>query len=212
VDEVKVAVIAPILGRDLSLVSDVDPRVRGLRRQLRGPRPPGGPRWSGVDSMEIINLDRMIGATGADVWLARSKVEVAARLMALVATAELSTIAMHDLSLCEPAGLAAALDYDIIISCVDRPWARGILNPLAFADLVPVLDGGIGIDTFDDGQMRNAVWRSHLLVPGELAAAQYRPVCGRSFGVVVNRLRGAASERPAPRPGMRRAAFRSAET
>jgi hypothetical protein len=119
------------------------------------------------DSMEIINLDRMIGATGADVRLARSKVEVAARLMALAATAELPTIAMHDLSVCEPAGLAAALDYDIIISCVDRPWARGVLNTLAFADLVPVLDGGIGIDTFDDGQMRNAVWRSHLLVPGE---------------------------------------------
>ena len=74
---------------------------------------------------------------------------------------------MHDLSVCEPTGLAAALDYDIIISCVDRPWARGVLNTLAFADLVPVLDGGIGIDTFDDGQMRNAVWRSHLLVPGE---------------------------------------------
>lgn len=119
------------------------------------------------DSMEIINLDRMIGATGTDVRLARSKVEVAARLMALAATAELPTIAMHDLSVCEPAGLAAALDYDIIISCVDRPWARGVLNTLAFADLVPVLDGGIGIDTFDDGQMRNAVWRSHLLVPGE---------------------------------------------
>jgi hypothetical protein len=29
-DQVNVAVIAPILGRDLSFVSEVDPRVRGL--------------------------------------------------------------------------------------------------------------------------------------------------------------------------------------
>ena len=119
------------------------------------------------DSLEIINLDRMIGATAADVRLARSKVEVAARLMRLAATAKTPAITAHDLSVCEPAGLAAALDYDIIISCVDRPWARGVLNSLAFADLVPVLDGGIGIDTFDDGEMRNAVCRSHLLAPGQ---------------------------------------------
>lgn len=118
------------------------------------------------DGVEIVNLDRMIGATTADVRLARSKVEVAARLMARAATAEHAEIAVHDLSICEPAGLAAALDYDIVISCVDRPWARGVLNTLAFADLVPMLDGGIAIDTFDDGEMRNAVWRSHSLVPG----------------------------------------------
>ena len=31
---------------------------------------------------------------------------------------------------------------------------------------MPVLDGGIGIDTFDDGAMRNAVWRTHLVTPG----------------------------------------------
>jgi hypothetical protein len=73
----------------------------------------------------------------------------------------------HDVSICEPAGLAAALDYDIIISCVDRPWAHGVINTLAYADLVPVIDGGIGIDTFDDGEMRNAVWRTHALLPGQ---------------------------------------------
>ena len=39
------------------------------------------------DTMEIINRDRMIGATAADVRLARSKAEVAGRLMRLAATA-----------------------------------------------------------------------------------------------------------------------------
>jgi hypothetical protein len=119
------------------------------------------------DTLEIVNLDRMIGATLADVRLARGKAEVAARLMRLAATAASPCIRPHDLSVCEPDGLAAALDYDIIISCVDRPWARGVLNSLAYADLVPVLDGGIGIDTFDDGGMRNAVWRTHMVTPGQ---------------------------------------------
>jgi Dinucleotide-utilizing enzymes involved in molybdopterin and thiamine biosynthesis family 2 len=118
------------------------------------------------DGVEIINLDRMVGATTADVRLARSKVEVARRLMTRAATATNAQIVDLDATICEPGGLAAALDYDIIISCVDRPWARGVLNTLAYADLIPVIDGGIGIDTFDDGTMRNAVWRTHALLPG----------------------------------------------
>jgi molybdopterin-synthase adenylyltransferase len=119
------------------------------------------------DTLEIVNLDRMIGAILADVRLARGKAEVAARLMRLAATAASPRIRPHDISVCEPDGLATALDYDIIISCVDRPWARGVLNSVAYADLVPVLEGGIGIDAFDDGQMRNAVWRTHLATPGQ---------------------------------------------
>jgi hypothetical protein len=119
------------------------------------------------DGVEIINLDRIVGATASDVRLARSKVEVARRLMTRAATATKPRIVDLDASVCEPSGLAAALDYDIIISCVDRPWARGVLNALAYADLIPVIDGGIGIDTFDDGTMRNAVWRTHTVLPGQ---------------------------------------------
>ncbi|MEV7038364.1 ThiF family adenylyltransferase [Amycolatopsis sp. NPDC051061] len=119
------------------------------------------------DSLEIVNLDRMIGATRGDVLLARSKVEVAHRLMMRAATTESPDFAQLDASVCEPEGLAAALDYDVIISCVDRPWARGVLNTIAYADLIPVLDGGIGIDSFDDGTMRGATWRTHAIMPGQ---------------------------------------------
>jgi hypothetical protein len=118
------------------------------------------------DNVETKNLDRLIGASAVDVWLGRSKLDVAQRLVREAATAAASLIELHDLSICEPAGLAAALDYDLIFSCVDRPWPRAVLNTVAYSDLVPVIDGGIHIDAFPDGGMRNATWRSHVVRPG----------------------------------------------
>jgi len=118
------------------------------------------------DVIEPVNLDRMIGATRRDARLRRPKVDVAARLMRTASTAANPVIAALDTSICSPAGLAAALDFDVIFSCVDRPWPRAILNKMAYADLIPVIDGGIGIDTFADGRMRSASWRSHTIVPG----------------------------------------------
>ncbi|MHB1592900.1 MAG: ThiF family adenylyltransferase [Streptosporangiaceae bacterium] len=76
------------------------------------------------DSVELINRDRMIGATKTDARLRRAKTDVAARLATRAATARQFEVTPHEQSICEPAGLAAALDYDLIISCVDSPWAR----------------------------------------------------------------------------------------
>lgn len=119
------------------------------------------------DTVEAHNLDRLIGATAIDVWLRRSKIEVARRLVMDNATSPSMTIDAWDLSVCEPEGLAAARDFDEIICAVDRPWPRAVLNLLAYADYIPVIDGGIAIDTFEDGTgMRNATWRSHVLRPG----------------------------------------------
>jgi len=118
------------------------------------------------DSVETINLDRMIGATWLDVLLHRAKISVAERLMKAAATALNPRITAYDHSICETDGQSIALDYDVIFSCVDRPWPRAILNQLAYADLIPVIDGGLFVDPFTDGGMRNATWRSHVIRPG----------------------------------------------
>lgn len=117
------------------------------------------------DNVEVHNLDRLIGATPRDVRLRRPKIHVARRETARAATARGFQIDVSDLSICEPEGLQLALDHDLIFSCVDRPWPRAVLNALAYTDLIPVIDGGIAIDTFDNGKMRNAVWRSHVIRP-----------------------------------------------
>lgn len=118
------------------------------------------------DVVEAHNLDRLIGAERRDARLRRPKVHVARREAIRAATAARCNIEVSDWSICEPEGLRIALDHDLIFSCVDRPWPRAVLNSLAYSDLIPVIDGGIAIDTFDGGEMRNATWRSHVVRPG----------------------------------------------
>lgn len=118
------------------------------------------------DVVEPVNLDRMVGATRRDARLHRPKVEVAARLMRRATTAREPIIRALETSICSPEGLATALDFDVIFSCVDRPWPRAVLNTIAYADLIPVIDGGISIDTFPNGNMRGASWRAHTMTPG----------------------------------------------
>lgn len=119
-----------------------------------------------TDEVEEVNLDRMIGATRLDAALGRAKVDVAARLMRTASTAKRFLPRVHEASITDPEGLAAALDYDIVFSCVDRPWPRAVLNLIAYADLIPVIDGGIGLDPFPDGRLRSGTWRSRTLLPG----------------------------------------------
>ncbi|MGB3441502.1 MAG: ThiF family adenylyltransferase [Actinophytocola sp.] len=118
------------------------------------------------DTVELINLDRLLSATRLDAALHRSKVAVALRAMRAASTALEPVLAGHDLSVCEPAGETMALDYDVIFSCVDRPWPRAVLNQLAYSDLIPVVDGGLAVEPFVDGGMRNATWRAHVVTPG----------------------------------------------
>lgn len=118
------------------------------------------------DVVEEGNLDRLIGATRRDVRLRRPKTHVAHRLALASSTAEHQQFEFSNRSICERDGLSLALDHDLVFSCVDRPWPRAVLNSLAYSDLIPVIDGGIAIDTNRRGRMVNATWRSHVVRPG----------------------------------------------
>lgn len=117
------------------------------------------------DLVELRNLDRLIGATADDIG--RPKVDVADRIATRAATATGFTHTPIRGSITDAAGVAVALDADLIFCAVDhRPWARAILNMLAHTDLISVIDGGVSVDTFADGRLRNATWRSHVIRPG----------------------------------------------
>jgi molybdopterin-synthase adenylyltransferase len=95
------------------------------------------------DIVKPHNLDRLLGATKSDIG--SYKIDVAERQLNLATTAEHLHIIKVPYSLAEEAGYKAALDCDVLFSCVDRPRARSILNHFAYAHLIPVIDGGIDV-------------------------------------------------------------------
>lgn len=115
------------------------------------------------DEVQPHNLDRLLGATKADIG--HLKIDVAARQMTGSATAESVEIRRVAFSVAEEEGYRAALDCDVIFSCVDRPRARSILNHFAYAHLIPVIDGGIQV-RFKAGEFSGADWQLQTVGPG----------------------------------------------
>ena len=116
------------------------------------------------DHVERHNLDRLLFATRNDVG--RLKVAVEAEHLSVRATAESFHLHPFAAAVYEENGFRAALDSDVIFSCVDRPWGRYVLNLIAFAHLIPVIDGGIGVRTNRFGKLVAADWRAHTATIG----------------------------------------------
>ncbi|MYB88684.1 MAG: ThiF family adenylyltransferase [Proteobacteria bacterium] len=116
------------------------------------------------DRVEEHNLDRLVHATVDDIG--RYKVDVAGEHIYKHATADQVDVRVHKKSVTRERGQAAALDCDVLFSCVDRPWPRQVLNMLAYAHHIPVVDGGVHVRVKSDGTMRSAEWGAHVAVSG----------------------------------------------
>ncbi|MEL7585270.1 MAG: ThiF family adenylyltransferase [Prolixibacteraceae bacterium] len=97
------------------------------------------------DAVEEKNLDRLTNVFNEDIG--RAKVHAVADAIRRSATSPNVNIVTCEYSVCEKKGYEKALNCDILFSCVDRPWPRQVLNFIAYAHLIPVIDGGILVRT-----------------------------------------------------------------
>ena len=119
------------------------------------------------DAVERKNLDRLQGI-GPNAIGSHKVAAIKAHLLSIAPGIALEVIALP-YSIVEDTGLSAALECDVIFSCVDRPWPRYILNKLSYANAIPVIDGGI--DTNQNKKKDNidqARWKSHTAGPGRI--------------------------------------------
>ena len=116
------------------------------------------------DRVEEHNLDRLIYGTDNDVG--RFKVELASESISRNATADRILVNALPQSIRDHNAYKATLDCDIIFSCVDRPVPRDVLNYIAQAHLIPVIDGGVAVETDKTkDEFFAAHWRAHLITP-----------------------------------------------
>jgi molybdopterin/thiamine biosynthesis adenylyltransferase len=115
------------------------------------------------DRVELKNLDRLVTATEADIG--RFKTDVAVERVSAVATAPKLDLRTVVEKISHPEAYGAALDCDVLFSCVDRPHPRHVLNFLAYSHLVPVIDGGIRV-RHRNGRFRGADWQVQTVAPG----------------------------------------------
>ena len=116
-----------------------------------------------ADKVESHNLDRLL--YGTEETIGALKVLLARARIRQHATTDKIQVRAIPLPIQNEKAYTAALDCDIIFSCVDRPIPRDVLNFIANAHLIPVIDGGIAIETDARGSLSSAHWQSHIITP-----------------------------------------------
>lgn len=114
------------------------------------------------DVVQEHNLDRLIYATERDIG--RRKVDLAGQKIRRHTTAKNTDILALPMSIRNSIAYKAAIDCDILFSCVDRPVGRDVLNYIAYAHCIPVIDGGVDVGPVNH-KLQFAHWRAHLIGP-----------------------------------------------
>ena len=113
------------------------------------------------DNLDITNLNRVAGASRADIGT--SKVEVAKQHIKRISP-HINVIALHG-SVLKESHARSLLDCDIVFSCTDSHGSRAVLNQLAYQYFIPVIDTGVRIDA-RDGTIISMAGRVQMLAPG----------------------------------------------
>lgn len=114
------------------------------------------------DEVALHNLDRLVYADRSSVGLRKAK--LAAKHVRRTATASRPVVRVVPLSIRTERAYCLAADADLIISCVDNAEARDVLNHLAYSSCLPLIDGGVHVDS-PEGRLISAKWRVHLIGP-----------------------------------------------
>lgn len=113
------------------------------------------------DSLDITNLNRVVGAKLTDVG--RLKVDIAKEYIASInQDIKVSTVKG---SVLKESIARQLLDCDFIFSCTDSHGSRAVLNQLAYQFLIPTIDTGVRIDAFE-GQIQAMAGRVQMLASG----------------------------------------------
>lgn len=116
------------------------------------------------DLVETHNLDRLLH--GSIDTIGKLKVQLAKAAVERHATAQRPVIHAIPLSIHQDKAYRQALDCDLIFSCVDRPVARDVLNFIANAHLIPVVDCGVNVQKHPENDLLDtAHWRAHIISP-----------------------------------------------
>ena len=116
------------------------------------------------DLVEEHNLDRLLH--GTNVLLGKRKIDVAADALKEHATNSNFIVYPVGREVQHSVAYRAALDCDLLLSCVDRPIGRDVLNYIAQAHMIPVIDAGVAVESYKNPRrFFGAHWRAHIVTP-----------------------------------------------
>jgi molybdopterin-synthase adenylyltransferase len=138
------------------------------------------------DTVKRENRNRAVGSSRGD--LGRAKVLYCARVAKSAAVARRFKVLSVIGSAQEESGIRPLLDCDVILNACDDPAGRQVLDHVAYAHMIPVIDGGTTL--FVDDSNGRVIGRSQVSGAGPGAA------CLGCTGVYTREEASLARERP----------------